>query len=216
MRSARCSRCCPTRASPIVLLTATLAPRGPAADRSWRWAWCSAPTSAAACSAMLSTAQSTVPRCAACRWATCCSSCVGCLIAVPLLPRVAAAAAGRCCRRCAQQVVLFHLGFNVALARAVHRLHRRAGARCVERWLPAPPAPPGATRPQHLDPIGARHAVARHLVRGARGAAPGRRGRDHAARHAAGAAPQRPAAGRAAAQASTTRSTSCTRRSSST
>ena len=38
-------------------------------------------------------------------------------------------------------------------------------------------------RPQHLDPSALATPIAGHQLRGARGAAPGRRGRDHAARH---------------------------------
>ena len=137
-----------------------------------------------------------------------------------LLSSLPAAGARRCCSSCVpsvhQQVVLFHLGFNVVLARALHRLHRPG--RPHRRPLAAPtrtraPAACGratSTR-SALD-----HAVARDQLRGARGAAPGRRRRDDAARHPAGAAQQRPACSPSSCASSTTRSTSSTRRSSST
>ena len=73
--------------------------------------------------------------------------------------------------------------------------------RTVDRWLADPQ--PGAGTPAAAPPrpAGAQHAVARDLLRGARGAAPGRRRRDDAARHPAGAAQERPAALGRAAQA---------------
>ena len=64
--------------------------------------------------------------------------------------------------------------------------------------------------------VGAGHALAGHLLRSARGHAPGRRGGDHAARHAGGDQDQRPAAGRRRCARWTTRWTSCTRTSSTT
>ena len=51
-----------------------------------------------------------------------------------------------------RQVVLFHLGFNVAMALLFVGL-TGVFARLLERWLVAPPPPPGSTRPQHLDRV---------------------------------------------------------------
>jgi hypothetical protein len=50
--------------------------------------------------------------------------------------------------------------------------------------------------PRHLDPVALATPSAGHQLRRARGAAPGRRGGDHAARRAAGDARQRPGPGR--------------------
>jgi phosphate:Na+ symporter len=51
-----------------------------------------------------------------------------------------------------QQVVLFHLAFNVLLA-VLFIGFTGVVARWVERWLQAPAADPAATRPRHLDPV---------------------------------------------------------------
>ncbi len=48
-----------------------------------------------------------------------------------------------------QQVVVFHLGFNLALA-ALFAAFTQAMARALQRWLPAESAP-AHSRPQHLD-----------------------------------------------------------------
>ena len=76
---------------------------------------------------------------------------VGCALAVPLLPR-AHVLLQDAVPLIAQQVVLFHLAFNVALALLFIAFTGPIG-RALERWWVAPPAPPGATRPQHLDPM---------------------------------------------------------------
>jgi phosphate:Na+ symporter len=94
---------------------------------------------------------------------------------------------------------MFHLGFNIALALLFIGFTAWSRA-TVERLLPDASrrgddaaAPP---RPARAD-----DAVAGDHVRGARGAAPGRRRRDDAARHRAGDPQQRPGAVRAAAPA---------------
>jgi phosphate:Na+ symporter len=51
-----------------------------------------------------------------------------------------------------QQVVLFHLGFNIGLA-LLFIGFTGVVARAVERWLQAPPSDPASTRPRHLDPV---------------------------------------------------------------
>jgi phosphate:Na+ symporter len=89
------------------------------------------------------------------------------------------------------QVVFFHLGFNVALAILfigfTGLVGRRSSAGCASRRrAPTTPAAPPRS-------AGADDAIARDLVRRARGAAPGRRGRDHAARHRPRDPQQRPA-----------------------
>ena len=76
---------------------------------------------------------------------------VGCALAVPLLAR-AHVLLQDAVPLIAQQVVLFHLAFNGALALLFIASTGPIG-RALERWGVAPPAPPGATRPQHLDPM---------------------------------------------------------------
>ncbi len=75
----------------------------------------------------------------------------GCLIAMPLLPQILpwlqASAPS-----VARQVVLFHLGFNVALALLFVGATTLL-ARWLEQWLTEPPAPAAPARPQHLDPM---------------------------------------------------------------
>ncbi len=51
-----------------------------------------------------------------------------------------------------QQVVAFHLLFNVALA-VVFIGFTGALARQLERWMSAPPPAPSQSRPRHLDPV---------------------------------------------------------------
>ncbi len=51
-----------------------------------------------------------------------------------------------------QQVVAFHLLFNVALA-VVFIGFTGALARQLERWMSAPPPSPSQSRPRHLDPV---------------------------------------------------------------
>ncbi|MBX3621611.1 MAG: Na/Pi cotransporter family protein [Rhizobacter sp.] len=51
-----------------------------------------------------------------------------------------------------EQVVLFHLAFNAALAVTFISFTGLVG-RTVDRWLVAKPAVAGSTRPRHLDPV---------------------------------------------------------------
>ena len=51
-----------------------------------------------------------------------------------------------------QQVVAFHLLFNVALALAFIGL-TQVLARWLEKWMMAPPPQPSQSRPRHLDPV---------------------------------------------------------------
>ena len=75
---------------------------------------------------------------------------VGALIAIPFLPE-ARALLQEHAGSVHQQVVLFHLGFNVAIAIVFIGL---AGvvARLTEKLLPEPSALSGTERPRHLDP----------------------------------------------------------------
>jgi len=75
----------------------------------------------------------------------------GCAIAVPLLATVQPLLQQHL-PSVQQQVVFFHLGFNVALA-LVFIAFTGPLARRLERWWSEPPAPPSAARPQHLDPM---------------------------------------------------------------
>lgn len=75
----------------------------------------------------------------------------GCAIAIPLLPQ-AHVLLQDYVHVVQQQVVLFHLGFNILLA-LVFAGFTGPLARALERWLVAPSAPPGSTRPQHLDKL---------------------------------------------------------------
>lgn len=75
----------------------------------------------------------------------------GCIIAIPLLPQ-AHVLLQEYVHVVQQQVVLFHLGFNIMLA-LVFVAFTGPLARLLERWLVAPAAPPGSTRPQHLDKL---------------------------------------------------------------
>jgi phosphate:Na+ symporter len=75
----------------------------------------------------------------------------GCAIAIPLLPR-ALEQLQPFVPSVPQQVVLFHLGFNLALALLFIGLVGPM-ARLIERALQAPPPPPGTVRPRHLDPV---------------------------------------------------------------
>ncbi|HCX34327.1 MAG TPA: hypothetical protein DHV08_12825 [Rhodocyclaceae bacterium] len=74
---------------------------------------------------------------------------VGCMAAIPLLPQ-ALALLQEWVPSVHQQVVVFHLGFNIVLALLLVAL-TPALARLLERWLRSPPAGPNA-RLQHLDP----------------------------------------------------------------
>jgi len=75
---------------------------------------------------------------------------VGVLIAIPLLP-AAHALLLQHVGSVHQQVVLFHLGFNMGLALLFIGLTGLVG-HAVDRWLPAPTVGAGTERPRHLDP----------------------------------------------------------------
>ncbi len=75
----------------------------------------------------------------------------GALLAIPLLPH-AHVLLQQWVPSVHQQVVLFHLGFNLLLAATFIGLTGRLG-RQVERWLPDPPQHADGTRPRHLDPV---------------------------------------------------------------
>ena len=75
----------------------------------------------------------------------------GCAIAIPLLPQ-AHVLLQEHVHVVHQQVVVFHLGFNIVLALLFVGFTGPL-ARALERWLVVPAAPPGATRPQHLDKL---------------------------------------------------------------
>jgi phosphate:Na+ symporter len=75
---------------------------------------------------------------------------VGALIAIPLLVRVNPLLQEHV-GEVHQQVVVFHLGFNVALA-ALFLAFTGVMARLVDGWLPAPQSGSGE-RPRHLDPV---------------------------------------------------------------
>jgi phosphate:Na+ symporter len=75
----------------------------------------------------------------------------GAAIAIPLLPE-AHVLLQRELPTVHQQVVVFHLAFNVALGLLFIGLTGLVG-RVVERWLPQPSAGAGNTRPRHLDPV---------------------------------------------------------------
>jgi phosphate:Na+ symporter len=72
----------------------------------------------------------------------------GCLIAIPLLPTIHIALQ-EALPRVEQQVIAFHLGFNIARA-LLFVAFTGPLARVLERWLVE--RPDGTTRPQHLDP----------------------------------------------------------------
>jgi phosphate:Na+ symporter len=74
----------------------------------------------------------------------------GALIAIPLLPQ-AHVLLQEYVHTVHQQVVLFHLGFNLALALLFIGL-TGVVARAADRLLPAPLAGAGTERPRHLDP----------------------------------------------------------------
>jgi phosphate:Na+ symporter len=75
---------------------------------------------------------------------------LGCAIAIPLLPEAARLLAGAV-ETAQQQVVMFHLLFNLVLAALFIGFTGVAG-RLVERALPSPPMPEREGRPRHLDP----------------------------------------------------------------
>jgi phosphate:Na+ symporter len=75
----------------------------------------------------------------------------GIVLVIPLLPRILAELP-QWVPQVQQQVVLFHLGFNLALA-LLFVWFTGVMAHALERWLVEPPPPPGSSRPQHLDPV---------------------------------------------------------------
>ena len=75
----------------------------------------------------------------------------GALIAVPLLP-YAHVLLQQEIATIHQQVVVFHLAFNIVLALLFIGLTGVVG-RGVERWLPEPSLEASSTRPRHLDPL---------------------------------------------------------------
>jgi phosphate:Na+ symporter len=99
---------------------------------------------------MLSTAQSSVPT-RRLPLGNLLFKLLGCLLVMPLLPR-AHLLLQEFIPTIAQQVVVFHLGFNITLA-LLFIGATGVLARALERWWVVPPAPPGAERPQHLDPM---------------------------------------------------------------
>ncbi len=74
---------------------------------------------------------------------------VGCLLVIPLLPH-ALPWLQRAGAELQQQIVMFHLGFNVTMALSFIGLTGPA-ARALQRWLVDPPAP-ASQRHTHLDP----------------------------------------------------------------
>ena len=74
----------------------------------------------------------------------------GALVAVPLLPE-AHVLLQEYVGTVHQQVVVFHLGFNVGIA-VLFIGFTGLVARVVDRWLPPPEASAGTERPRHLDP----------------------------------------------------------------
>ena len=74
---------------------------------------------------------------------------IGCLLMIPLLPAVLTWLQ-RGGAELQQQIVLFHLGFNVTMALSFIGLTGPA-ARLLQRWLADPPAP-ASQRHKHLDP----------------------------------------------------------------
>jgi phosphate:Na+ symporter len=75
----------------------------------------------------------------------------GALIVMPLLPQVHALLQQHV-PAVHQQIVLFHLGFNIALSLLFIGFTGLVG-RMVERWLPEPAPGAGSLRPRHLDPM---------------------------------------------------------------
>ena len=76
---------------------------------------------------------------------------VGALLAIPLLPQ-AHVLLQQWAPSAHQQVVLFHLGFNLLLAATFIGFTGWLGSQ-LERWLPDPPQHADGTRPRHLDPV---------------------------------------------------------------
>ncbi len=77
--------------------------------------------------------------------------CAGAVLAMPLLPH-ALALLQAYVPAIDQQVVLFHLGFNVLMAMTFIATTGWLGAR-LDRWLTDNAASSGTARPRHLDPV---------------------------------------------------------------
>ena len=75
----------------------------------------------------------------------------GCLLAIPLLPH-AHVWLQEYLSTVPEQVVVFHLGFNVLMALSFIGFTRPL-ANALERWLTAPTLSPSQSRPRHLDPV---------------------------------------------------------------
>jgi phosphate:Na+ symporter len=76
---------------------------------------------------------------------------IGALLAIPLLPQ-AHVLLQQLVASVPEQVVIFHLGFNIALALLFIGFIGLVG-RTVERLLPEPRPDAGVLRPRHLDPL---------------------------------------------------------------
>lgn len=76
---------------------------------------------------------------------------VGALLAIPLMPQIHVLLQ-QLVPTVHQQVVVFHLAFNVALALTFISFTGLVG-RTVDRWLVGSAAGAGTTRPRHLDPV---------------------------------------------------------------
>jgi len=75
----------------------------------------------------------------------------GCLLTAPLLP-IVNPLLQQYLPQVAQQVVAFHLLFNIVLAATFIGL-TGVLARALERWMAAPAPSPTQARPRHLDPV---------------------------------------------------------------
>ncbi|MBC7955313.1 MAG: Na/Pi cotransporter family protein [Cytophagales bacterium] len=76
---------------------------------------------------------------------------IGALLAIPLMPQIHVVLQ-QLVPAVHEQVVIFHLAFNVALALTFISFTGLVG-RTVDRWLVEPAAGSGSTRPRHLDPV---------------------------------------------------------------
>ena len=76
---------------------------------------------------------------------------VGVLLAIPLMPQIHVLMQ-QVAPGVHEQVVLFHLGFNVMLAATFISFTGLVG-RTVDRWLVERPGAASSTRPRHLDPV---------------------------------------------------------------
>ncbi len=75
----------------------------------------------------------------------------GCLLTIPLLPH-AHVWLQEYLSTVPEQVVVFHLGFNVLMAVSFIGFTQPL-ANALERWLTAPTLSPSQSRPRHLDPV---------------------------------------------------------------